>query len=106
MKPCPHGFPKPANCWTCMEDGNLDPPPPQPKVEPHPREHDGPLLLTEDRARAVDLLAALDAAGWRIVRIDPAGLFDHPDHTRPFYEDEDRPDNCRELFLITEEWTP
>lgn len=22
---CPHGFPKPANCWDCMEEGNLDP---------------------------------------------------------------------------------
>lgn len=32
----------------------------------------GPLLLTEDRRRAVELLEALHAAGWRIVRTDPA----------------------------------
>lgn len=30
MDACPHGFPKPANCVECMEDGNL-PPAPQPE---------------------------------------------------------------------------
>jgi len=24
---CEHGFPKPANCWACMEDGNIEPAP-------------------------------------------------------------------------------
>jgi hypothetical protein len=23
---CPHGFPKPENCFECMEEGNLEPP--------------------------------------------------------------------------------
>jgi hypothetical protein len=29
VKPCVHGFPKPANCWDCMYDGNIEPRQPQ-----------------------------------------------------------------------------
>lgn len=35
---CSHGMPSPASCFTCMEDGNLPPPPgrrpPQPEGAP------------------------------------------------------------------------
>lgn len=35
--PCPHGFAKPASCFECMEDGNIDPP-----ARPAPATREGP----------------------------------------------------------------
>lgn len=34
MRQCTHGYPKPSNCWDCMEDGNLDPPPSETRLAP------------------------------------------------------------------------
>lgn len=51
-------------------------------------------------------LAALHAAGWSIVRIESAGLWEDPRFRGPYNEDERRPIDAYELFSIAEEWTP
>lgn len=58
------------------------------------------------RVWAEVLLSELHAAGWRIVRVESAGLWEDPRFEGPYNEDERRPDDAYELFAITDEWTP
>jgi hypothetical protein len=57
-----------------------------------------------DEARIA--LEALHAAGWSIVRLESAGLWEDPRFRGPYNEDERRPIDAYELFAIADEWTP
>ncbi len=69
MTGCGHGMPTPASCWTCMEEGNL-PPPPRP---------DPPRIVGTLRARWPTVCPS---CGEDIAEGDEIAGVDHHDHVR------------------------
>ena len=59
-----------------------------------------------DRNDARRALGALYVRGYRVARIEPAGLWEDPRFEGPYNEDESRPDDAYELFSVTDEWSP